>query len=584
VNPGLDDFQRGRAAPADDDAVPDRPSHALDRLERLRLTFGRSAARRKLAWLARLNEAAQPDAARVRRLHALLYFMRAYPDDPRVLRRVERLLAGFAEREDLRRFRDALANSGIAGTEVRFPFFWFTLEWIAGRWPDRLRVDWRRFRGRRLDLLDARLGILVPYCETLALEEGDLSTREWVDRLRGPAETDAAFLVRRFRALRADALPREAVFEEMDVPFRLLPGRDTPSTTRSRWRHSPAAFQRHPLVLSRDTFERELWAPARPVRAVHPAAAREVIVLARTLMIARERDLDAFVHADERDVRVLDYPGGFQLVCIGTRPERRQMLDAAYGFLMLRNGVPLGYVLSASLFGSAEVAYNVSPEFRGGETAHLYARCLHAVRQLFGADTFVVDPYQMGHDNREGLESGAWWFYYKLGFRPRDPAIARLAEAEARRARERRGYRSSPTRLDRLSSVNAYLDLGRRRDDVIGEFSRENVGLHIVRRLAAGFGSDRERGLTSCAASVARLLGLQSLARLAPAQRLAWERWSPLVLALPGIETWSAAERAALVRVVCAKGGRRESDFVRLFDRHRRLRRAVFDLSRQPPA
>jgi hypothetical protein len=34
---------------------------------------------------------------------------------------------------------------------------------------------------------------------------------------------------------------------------------------------------------------------------------------------------------------------------------------------------------------------------------------------------------------------------------------------------------------------------------------------------------------------------------------------------------------------VKAKGGRRESDFVRLFDRHRRLRRAVLRLAAAEP-
>ena len=57
-----------------------------------------------------------------------------------------------------------------------------------------------------------------------------------------------------------------------------------------------------------------------------------------------------------------------------------------------------------------------------------------------------------------------------------------------------------------------------------------------------------------------------------------WERWSPLLLALPGTERWTADERKAAVRVVRAKGGRHESDYVRLFDRHRKLRRAVLGL------
>mgnify|MGYP001334062340 FL=1 len=36
-----------------------------------------------------------------------------------------------------------------------------------------------------------------------------------------------------------------------------------------------------------------------------------------------------------------------------------------------------------------------------------------------------------------------------------------------------------------------------------------------------------------------------------------------------------ADEKAALVRVVRAKGGHRETDFVRLFDAHRKLRAAL---------
>ena len=62
-------------------------------------------------------------------------------------------------------------------------------------------------------------------------------------------------------------------------------------------------------------------------------------------------------------------------------------------------------------------------------------------------------------------------------------------------------------------------------------------------------------------------------------ERLAWDRWSPIVIALGDAGGWPAADRAALVDVIRAKGGRRESDFVRRFDRHRRLRRAVLGLA-----
>jgi hypothetical protein len=73
-----------------------------------------------------------------------------------------------------------------------------------------------------------------------------------------------------------------------------------------------------------------------------------------------------------------------------------------------------------------------------------------------------------------------------------------------------------------------------------------------------------------------RLTGLRSLQGFAAGESLAWRRWSPLALALPGVSRWSAPERRALARVVRAKGGRRESDFLARFDAHPRLGRALF--------
>jgi hypothetical protein len=562
--------------------VPEQPSETLKRLALLKFTFNRRAARAKLDLLGRLESAALAHADEVARLHELLLFMRAYPDDRPLLARVRRLLAGFAEREDLRRECGELVNSGIAGTDIEFPFFWFTLGWLADRWGDRLRIDWAAF-GKRKALLDRRLSMLMPYCETLAIEEATMSTRAWIDCLKGAKETDAEFVVGRFRALRAEARQRESIFEEIDVPFRLLAGPDTPNATHNCFEPSRVSYQTRPWRRSRRGFLKALDHPPSAVRSLSPRQARKVIEMARVMMVVRSRDLDCFVHADENDVRMLDYGEGLQFACIGSKPERRQMVDAAYGYLMFKNRAPIGYVLTASLFGSSEVAFNVSPPFRGAEATHLYTRTLSAVRHLFGADAFVVDPYQMGHDNLEGLKSGAWWFYYKLGFRPRDPEIVRLALAETEKIAADRRYRTSISTLNRLSSVNMYLFLGRPRDGVIGLFSRESIGLKIVRYLAGRFGADRERGLDVCSREAARLLGLSSLAGLSPGERLAWRRWAPLVLMLPGVDSWSASERRAAARVVRAKGGRRESDFVKLFDRHRRLRQAVLDLAEEPP-
>jgi hypothetical protein len=227
------------------------------------------------------------------------------------------------------------------------------------------------------------------------------------------------------------------------------------------------------------------------------------------------------------------------------------------------------------------VAYNVFDTWRGGESARIYGRILAMARHLFGSDVFAVDPFQLGHDNAEGLASGAWWFYYKLGFRPDDPGVRRLVRQELARMKRSPRHRSSISTLQKLTAEYMFLDLGDRREDTLGRLDVGNVGLAVARYLAGRFGADREAGIRTCAEEAARLLGPESLDGLTQAERQAWERWGPLVAILPGVERWSAAERRDLARVIRAKGGLYESEYVRLFDGHRRLRRAVAELARE---
>jgi hypothetical protein len=53
---------------------------------------------------------------------------------------------------------------------------------------------------------------------------------------------------------------------------------------------------------------------------------------------------------------VVEFAGGLAFACLGAIPARRLMLESVYGFLTLKNGVPIGYVLTSALFGSSELA------------------------------------------------------------------------------------------------------------------------------------------------------------------------------------------------------------------------------------
>jgi hypothetical protein len=553
---------------------------ALRVLEQARTERGTPAAVRRLAALGVLSRARLATAGQVRRLHEALCFLRAYPDDEPVLTRTASLLQRFARRPDLRRHRAALEDTGIAGTRTRFPFYAGTARWLAARWGDRLRVDWKTFE-KRGDL-ERVLPLVTLWAETPALDELDFGARGWVKRLKGPRETDGAFLVRRLGTVGRGTFEKEAAWESLELPLVLESGPHTPARTNACLRTAPVVFQSTPLDRSRPVVRREIARPPLSIEAVPRREAGRFLDLAREAMVARQRDLDAFQWGDPRDVRLLTYGDGLAFAAIGVVPERRLLLESVYGFLTLKNGVPIGYVLTSALFSSSEIAYNVFETFRGGESGLVYGKVLSMTRALFGSDVFTIFPYQLGgYGNAEALASGAWWFYRKLGFVPRAPRVVALMQEEERRMAADPGHRTALADLRVLASENLYWFGGKARNDAIGLVELPNVGLRVIDAVAARFGSDRERAEAVLAEEAARLLGARPGEWTAP-ERLAFRRWAPLVSILPGVKGWRSSEKRALTAVIRAKGGRRESDFVRLFDAHRKLRRAVSALAKDP--
>lgn len=548
-------------------------SRLLSELESIRLTFGPQAARRRRQLLRALARADLPTAADVQRLHEILCFCRAYPDEARLLALVERMLAKFAGRADLQKHREALADSGIAGTDIHYRFFATMARWAAAQWPEQLCIDWDNTEAARIEGV---LPLLAQWGETPALDEIGLEAREWLARMKGPREGDGAFLARRLAELGLNGFAHEYVYENLDAWMVLAAGPDGPSRTHARYERVKPVFRDTAPDSRRPNLEAELEQWPQSITRVGPAAGRELVDLAREAMITRGRDLDAFAWADPRDVSLVDDGDGLVFALIGVVPERRLMFEAVYGYLILRSGVPVGYGVVSSLFGSIEVAFNLFESFRGAEAGHLYARLLAGLSGVFAADTITVYPYQLGGDgNDEGLRTGAWWFYQKLGFRSRDKAILRLMRRELATMKRRPSHRTKPAVLKELVEGNVYYDMVGPREDIIGRLALAEVGLKVTDLLAKRFGSQRHLAGPECAREARARLGLRGAGSRQAGVKLAWERWAPLVLLLPGLDSWAKAEKKALAAVIDAKGGPRESDFVALFDAHPKLRRAL---------
>jgi hypothetical protein len=543
------------------------PKDALAALERRKDRYG--YADEKLALLKRLAHAQLSTAAQVRRLHELLCFLRAYPDDARVLSRVEAMLERFDRRADLRRHRDALAYSGIAGTLGWFPFFYPTAVWLARRWPQALRFD-RRDAVAEQSLTRA-LPLLVTPIESAALRESRLPGYAAIDRLRGPI-SDATFLIRRVASMPGDSFTREAFYDGINPSIEVLPERGTPSRTRTAFAAAPRASRTGPLRRGRPDLRTELDRPPRSARLLPARKGRDLIEVARAALATRQRDLDAFAYGNERDVWLIDDGGGLAFALVGMLPERRPLVAATYGGLTLQNGVPIGYH-QVDFACAAALSFNTFETFRGGESATVFARWVAALRTVFGARSFSIEPYQLGQGNDEGIASGAWWFYYKMGFRPRAAAARTLARSELARLNANPRHRSSRATLQRLANHHLHFELGR----PAPLLRLDRIGLAAGEMLSQVAGADREHAVREASLIAARRCGLHSLRNWSDSERAAWEAFGPLLALLP-LERWSAAERQTLAPLIRAKGARSERGYVLRFGQHAALQRALLAL------
>jgi hypothetical protein len=311
------------------------------------------------------------------------------------------------------------------------------------------------------------------------------------------------------------------------------------------------------------------------VRKLSHKEGQELLDMGRATMAARYRELHGFTYGDARSVLRAEVGRGVELFLWGVPFENRLPTLGYHAALIFKNGVPHGYAEALSLFERSEVGLNLFYTFREGESAWIYARLLRLLRQTLGVTVFSIDPYQLGFHNEEGIESGAFWFYRKLGFRPTQPELSELCMAEEERIERRKGYRTPAKALRKLASGHVlYEHAGRGGWD---NFHVRNLGLAVAHRMGEHFKGDAEALREASVRKVARSLNASPDEWNEDEQR-AFSDWSLLLAMLPDLSRWSDDEKSSLVETVRAKAGALETRYLRLLQQQSRLRREIIGL------
>jgi len=421
----------------------------LDRLEALKRAFGLKEQRSLPALLLKLGRTKFDDAESLIRFHEALLFFRAYPPNREVLLLADFLL-GFMPKKiaqlrragvDLTPFEEPDV-SGIAGTALSAQFTYEITRWLAEHHPEGVEIDWD---GYDAALLGPLLRRLHPFANEDLLVEANIPYMDWFRAAKSAAGSDLRWLLSKIDS--AELFAQAKLF----VRWQLGESGSTRTNGRLPGRGKPF-FHDAPLIRRADvSLARELQSPKLPIEKLSRADGERILDFARETSAVRYRELHGFTFGDPAHVVRAAFGRGVEVYVFGVSREHRLPLRAYHAGMFFKNSVPLGYIECLTLFEHMEVGFNLYYTFREGETAWLYARLLRLFHQLLGATCFAVDPYQIGHHNEEAIESGAFWFYRKLGFRPANPKVARLLEGEESKIRADPGQRTPARMLERLA-------------------------------------------------------------------------------------------------------------------------------------
>ena len=544
----------------------------IKRLYAIRNRYGNAAAADKLALLREIGRLVTRSAADLKLLHLTLCFLRAFPDNRSVLVLVTTELERFASRvtglSENQRYQ--MVDSGIAATNVHYEFSYEVAAWLARAFAGTTAIDWDEFEDS--SRLEELLQHLLHHAEADYYDSGLVSTRDWMKiAAEHQPGSDFDWLMSELADRRHHARFWTSLYNAAEIPLLCSLAETSLSKTRNVFPYGRVRFRSAPMQGRARGAKAEVMRPLRTVHLLGKRDGAKLLDVAMASLAVRHRETNHFNYANPAEVWLADVGRGVQIAATGLSPEHRYPLECTMGFLVLSNGAPIGYGGSSMLYRQANTGINIFEEYRGSEAAWLWIQVMRVFHALSGCSRFIANPYQFGSENTEALKSGAFWFYYRLGYRPVEAGVRKLARREFIKVEKKKGYRTPVGILRKLAVCDMHLTLpGARQADFFDEDWIELSSLLATRQLARTGHRSRRKAQDALAHSLAGDLGIDSMADWSQEERRWYVRLCPVVSAL-NPATWPATDRRLLADLMRAKGSALERDFVRRFGKHERL-------------
>ncbi len=509
-------------------------------------TFGKKESYKKYVLLKQFAKFSIKNYTVLKKYHELLLFLKAYPDNKQILdivtTELERVIASAKKimQGDNSKAQQSLSGSGIAGTLLIAQYSYPVTKWLIEKFPG--SVYFNSASGDKEHGAEI-LHYLFPGIEYYYTTQGKFTLQKRVQYLSGKNKSQLQNIIKIIQQSTKDEKLCEILFDQLNIftEWRL----DSPVFNRSFIRGIANPFFYHRELVKKIDINTILSKPCPNATVLSISEKDYLLDVAKASLAFYYRETEPVTLASANDVKLFTCNRGISIALYSMKPGRRLSIESYIGYMVFKNSVPVAYG-GGWMFGDrCKIGLNIYPPFRSGESALIFAEVLRLYHQFYQQQRFVIKPYQFGKGNREGLQSAAFWFYYKLGFRPVDEKIAAIAEKEFLSKQK-----SSLTTLKIFTQCNIQLQL---KPMLQTDLDPEILSKKVTGMINEKFNGDRNKAIRTCSAFLKKILPVKNEIQDTSKYKQQLEQLSLLFSLIPDLANWNREEKKQLLKIIIAK-------------------------------
>jgi hypothetical protein len=489
--------------------------------------------------------------------HQTLMTMMAYPTNKDLLALTEsttkKLLMYFDKRPPL---KEHLSGTGLLHTAIECNFSFAKVSYITKKFPGQVSIHSAL---SSVETQKAVLKLLLPPVEYCKIHKGERDLKHRISQFHtSKTLTDLDWLIQLIKQSTLDTNTQATIYNQLAIFMQWTVSDLESSVSFLRGAELPIYYHTKPIEKKIDLTEIIQQKLPEPVKLTEKDKAR-IIDAAKMTLFYLYRETEPFTNANADDITLFELDKGISIALFGSTGDKRYSLESYIGYLVFKNNIPASYG-GGWIFGErSQFGINILESFRGGESTLIICELLRLYHQYYGVTRFVVKPYQFGLHNMEALKTGAFWFYYKLGFRPENDQLKALALEEEKQKLIDPTSKSTISTLMKFTKSNLVLTLSK---TSYPNYDSEVLSDRMTNYINQTFNGDRQKALTTCFKLLKENTGINT--KNWKSEDIAYAKQLAILFSTqPNSKTWQEKNAKSIESFIQLKSAETELEWIR---------------------